>query len=252
MGFMADRFDHEQRPFWQAQQDEQRRATSRDFEQRQREFDQRKLEQQEREAFIRAEYGAELAKKIELASKIVDVHDEHIKATALDALVENIAKREVQPSQISTQDFYALCYESIARAEGVLQQVQQGVEQHQPEPPRDSHHYYATLNETHRDVGAALEAQEATLGNDADRSEFYRRYTPLEETHREVAEASKPLNRSERETREAEAQLTSGEMTDAAQSRAKMLRALRQDFAREHENEHDAGYGAGRDLGMSD
>ena len=63
---------------------------------------------------------------------------------------------------------------------------------------------------------------------------------------------NKPLDRSAREAQEAEAQTTAGEMGDARQSRSNMLRILKENFARENQNEHEAEHGTGRDLGMSD
>lgn len=219
---MNDRFDQPQRPWWRASQNEEYHAAISNFEQRQREFDRRRREQQEREALLRQQHGAELAKMIETASEVVGVQDGEVKAIALDLLVERIAKREVQPSQLSPKDYRALCYQSIHDA-GDLQREQlsretaQGAEQLLEEQPRRKYdprsHYYAELQETHLKVSEELKLTNAdpvqqpheAIGNEGADRDHSGRYAELEETHDRVRiERSQRDESTERQTAEME------------------------------------------------
>jgi hypothetical protein len=191
-------------------------------------------ELQEREARIKREFGAQLEQTIGVAG----IEDEQTKALAIDYLTKNIAAGGALPSQMMGEDLRRLGELSIKQAtefEEQQRQQQPAPGQHQEQPRGEQvqqqgragnpTHDYAPLNETHREVDNATTAELET-GVDAPptRGERENRYEPLNETHREVAAAIAPLNRSEREAVEAETQLTTGEVGDARQARAAMLR----------------------------
>jgi hypothetical protein len=242
--------DEAQRPWWQG------REEKRVFEKRQQEFERRQQkeqqEQQLREAFIRRQYGAEVAKTIDIASVVVCVEDEHIKAMAAKMFVESLAKRGVQPPQLSHSDLLALGYQSIDQARQKEEHERQ-VEQPRAERPERSSEpvqgsrYYGALHETHRQVDEVMAQQDVqdSAGHATAGDGVQRRYAALEETHRQVAEASKPLDRSEREARDAEAQVTAGEMSDTKQARAAKLRGIAKDFERENQKEQQVEQGLG-------
>jgi hypothetical protein len=259
---VVDRFSDPHRPDYTSRAaflEEHRQAESRrDYKRRQLE----EQEQQEREALMKRDYATELAKIIDLTGE----RDEQTKALAVDYLAKNIAARSAQPDRILAKDLLALGEKSLKEAHKLeeLQRQQQGrdLDEHQELPRAQQFqdqarrenptHYYAALNETRRQVDNAVSAEkEAGLNDGADRGNVEGRYAPLDETHREVAEASKPLDRSERETRDAEAHLTSGEMGDARQSRASVLRTLLENLARDNQMENELEQGGLSDLGRS-
>jgi hypothetical protein len=204
----------------------------------------------QREERVRQQYGDRLRLIIE---QRCDVQDEQLKALAAEYLAKNLAAYVGRPDQ---NELTRVALHSLAQAdewqrdqpkqETTHQPKQQLDVQSRPEPelPRYSHHYHAEPRETRQQVDAAMAAEEVALDDDSGRGPIYRRYAPVEKTHREVAEASKPLNRSEREAQEAEAQLTAGEIGDAAQSRAnRRLEGLRQMGQEIQESLQQAGLG---------
>jgi hypothetical protein len=217
----------------------------------------------QREEFIKQRYGADLVRIIEQRS---DVQDEHIKALAAEYLAKNLAARVGEPEQntltklavLSTAQalnkIEELQHEQL-RQESAQQQREDENARLQPEPRQAG--YYAKLDETHRRVGEEIESQHATrtepsrqdIQNARNESRHGGRYADLEDTHnlveveRAQRDGSAPLNRSEREAREAEAQTAVGEITDAKAARLDRARALSREFGshfeREDGNERD-------------
>jgi hypothetical protein len=227
---MNDRFDEARRPSRRASEREERQTASASaFEQRQREFERQQHEQQDREALLRQQHGAELAKSIDWAAEITGRQDEEIKAIALDLLIENIAERKVQPPQLPSRDLNDLCQQSIDQAEEWQwrqHQLEREAAHQEPRPDEQAprqydlrSHHYGELQETHLKVGEELNRANADPvdeprepGGEVGASPGHpRRYAALEEMHgRSRVERAQRDESTERQTAELEQTVRGG------------------------------------------
>jgi hypothetical protein len=250
------------RPLQSAQQNErQQTELRRDYELNQH-YDQEQL--RKREEFVKQQYGDRLPLIIE---QRCDVQDEHIKSIAADYLAKNIAAYvgtlEQNVLTKLAEDSAAQAYEfddlqrDRLKQETTQQQKQRRDEQSRLQREPRQGRYYAELHETHRTVGEEIEsaraAQAESPRNERIEPHHRSRYAELDDTQNRVEveraqrDGSSPLNRAEREAKEAEVQTADGEMTDtkAAGANRRLDRALAlsrefgSHFDREDGNERD-------------